>query len=115
MSATTGVNKVILFGEITSELVTKDANCFVQGCFFTIITHEMVRRAGEQLPHTEIHKIKLSKAMRNGVEGQLQIGRKIYVEGRIETISYTDFQGVKRYHTCVDATRIELLSMAAVG
>jgi single-strand DNA-binding protein len=115
MSTTTGVNKVILFGEITSEPVFKDANSIVQGCSFTVVTHEMVRRGREKLPHIETHQINASKMLVDAILDKLQIGCKIYVEGRIETSSHVDYQGVRRYDTRINATRIEFPGLAIAG
>jgi len=115
MSITTGVNKVILFGEITSEPVFGNVKSVTQGCSFTIVTHEMVKRGNEKVLHAETHQIKASKLLIEPILGKLQAGGKMYLEGRVETISYTDADGVRRYDTWINATRIEFPGLAIAG
>ncbi|RFZ90563.1 hypothetical protein D0C36_22570 [Mucilaginibacter conchicola] len=115
MSTTTGVNKVILFGEIAGEPVFSDHNCATQGWRFTVHTHEMVRRGGEMLPHTETHQINAPNALIKAVLPRLQKGCKIYIEGKVETLSHVDRQGIRRYDTHINASRIEFPGLAIAG
>ncbi|TWR27291.1 single-stranded DNA-binding protein [Mucilaginibacter achroorhodeus] len=112
MSTTTGVNKVILLGEVSSLPVTKNANHNTGYWAFTVATLEMVKKGRDKTVHTENHQIKVTADISQYVIERLQPGNKIYIEGRIETSSFVDNKGIKRYDTCIIATKIEFPEMA---
>lgn len=66
-------------------------------------------QSGEQQEKTEWHRIVVWRKQAEFVGEYLKKGAKVYVEGRIETRSWDDQDGVKRYMTEIIAEKLETL------
>lgn len=104
-----GVNKVILIGNLGSDPEVRDANG-TPVCNFSIATSESWtdKTTSEKKEQTEWHRLVLWR--RNAeIAGQyLKKGSKIYIEGKLQTRSY-DKEGVKTYTTEVVVDRLQML------
>ena len=96
------VNKVILVGNLGAD---PEVRSFPNGgrvCNLSIATSERWkdRQTGEQRERTEWHRVCIYSEPLIGVaERFLQKGRKVYVEGQLETRKWQDQSGQDRYTT----------------
>jgi single-strand DNA-binding protein len=105
------VNKAILVGNLGRDAeVTSTTGGFPVARFSLATTHRRKdSRSGQWEDRTEWHRIVLFGAQAESLRDYLRKGKQIYVEGRIETRSWDDKDGQKRYMTEIIADRIQLL------
>jgi single-strand DNA-binding protein len=107
------VNKVILVGNLGRDAELK----FTPGGFpissFSLATTDRRKdKDNTWQERTEWHRIKLLGKQAESLQDYLKKGKQIYVEGRLETRSWDDKDGQKRYMTEIIADRIQLLGSA---
>ena len=114
-----GVNKVILIGNVgrNPDVVVfpqdgrSDAQAPVKKATFTVATTEFHRnRDKERVEQTEWHNIVCWRSLAEIAEKILRKGVTVYVEGRLQTRSWEDREGNKRYITEVIADNFTVLS-----
>jgi single-strand DNA-binding protein len=103
------LNKVMLIGNLgrDAELKFTPSGFPIASC--SIATTDRRKKDGEYVEKTEWHRIKILGKMAESLNDYLKKGKQIYVEGRLETRSWDDRDGVKRYMTEIIADRIQLL------
>ena len=106
-----GVNKVILIGNLGSAPEVKYLSSGVPVANVSLATSESWtdKQSGERQEKTEWHRLVI---LRNTAEiaGQyLRKGSKIYVEGRLETRSWEDQSGQKKYTTEIVVNDMQML------
>ncbi len=117
-----GVNKVILVGNLGKDpevRTTQDGTKIVN---FTLATSETWndRASGERKEKTEWHRVVIfNENIANVAEKYLRKGRKVYVEGSLQTRKWTDPSGQEKYTTEVVITRfrgdLQLIDSRAEG
>ena len=96
----TGVNKVILIGNLGRDPEIQRLESGVKKAAFSLATTEVYKnKEGEKVEHTEWHNIVLWRGLADVAENYLKKGSTIYLEGRIRKREYVDKDGVKRYIT----------------
>ena len=107
--ASRSVNKVILIGNLGKDAESKFTPNGTSVATFSIATswRQKDQQTGEWTDQTDWHNIKLWKS--ENVVPYLTKGTQVYVEGRLQTRSYDDKDGVKRYVTEVVAQNLVLL------
>ena len=109
--ASKSVNKVILIGRLGKDAETKFTTTGISISKFTLATNRNTKdqQSGEWKELTDWHNISVWKT--DNVASYLVKGTRIYVEGRLETRSYEDKEGQKKYFTEVicDAQNLMLL------
>ena len=96
------VNKVILIGNLGKDpevRTTQDGSKIVS---FTLATSETWndRASGERKERTEWHRVVIfNDRIGEVAEKYLRKGRKVYVEGAVQTRKWTDQSGQERYTT----------------
>ena len=107
--ATRSVNKVILLGHLGKDAETKFTPGGVARSTFTIATNRRWKdqQTGEWKEETEWHNIVLWRS--ENLANYLQKGKQVYVEGRLQTRSWEDKEGQKRYTTEVVCEDLVLL------
>jgi single-strand DNA-binding protein len=108
--ASRSVNKVILLGHLGKDAETKFTQGGVAVTNFTLATSRRWKdqQSGEWKEETEWHRCVLWRS--ENVSNYLLKGKQIYVEGRLQTRSYDDKDGQKRYTTEVVCDELILLS-----
>jgi len=105
------VNKVILLGNLGKDAETKFTPSGLSVSKFSLATGRRQKDAqtGEWKDITDWHNVVVWKT--EHVSGFLLKGKQVYLEGRIETRSYEDKEGQKKYFTEVicDANSLVLL------
>ncbi|MBL4675382.1 MAG: single-stranded DNA-binding protein [Mucilaginibacter sp.] len=101
-----GVNKIILVGQIATEPSLHIEK--IKEYHFSLLTMEIHDNQGVQVEHLEYHRIILP--VYNVPQGvNLQKGLLVYLEGKIHTFAWTDEQNIKRYDTKILGTQINCL------
>ena len=104
------VNKVILIGNLGSDPELRFTPSGVQVANFSLATSESwTDKAGERQERTEWHRIVLWRRLAEVAGQYLKKGSKIYIEGKLQTRSWEDQNGQKRYTTEVVANSMEML------
>ena len=111
------VNKVILLGYVGKDPETK---AFETGkvAKMTIATTEKgyKLKSGKDIPdRTEWHNIMLWGGLAEVAEKYLKKGMQVYIEGKIQTRSWADKDGVTHYTTEVVASDLQMLGKREEG
>ena len=94
----TGVNKVILIGNLGRDPEVQNFENGVKKAAFTLATTEAYKgKDGEKTTHTEWHNIVMWRGLADVAERFLKKGSTIYVEGRIRKREYEDKEGQKKF------------------
>ena len=107
--ASRSVNKVILLGHLGKDAETKFTPSGVARSNFTIATNRRWKdqSSGEWKEVTDWHNVVLWRS--ENLANYLLKGKQVYVEGRLESRSWEDKEGQKKYITEVVADDLVLL------
>ncbi len=107
------VNKVILIGNLGKDPELRYTAAGTAVANFSLATSERYKdRGGQQQEKTEWHNIVVWRQLAEICGKYLQKGKQIYIEGRIQTRSYDDKDGNKRYITEIVADEMRMLGRA---
>jgi single-strand DNA-binding protein len=111
--ASRSVNKVILLGHLGKDAETKYTPSGVARSSFTVATNRRWKdqQSGEWKEVTDWHNCVLWRS--ENVANYLLKGKQVYLEGRLESRSYEDREGQKRYITEVVCDDLILLGTGA--
>lgn len=105
------LNKVQLIGNLTANAEVKETPNGQKVASFSIATNRVWKdSAGMKQEQVEFHNISAWAGLASIIEQYTSKGKKVYVEGRLQTRSWDDPSGQKRYKTEVVAENIILLS-----
>jgi len=94
----TGVNKVILIGNLGKDPEVQHFENGVKKAGFSLATTEAYKgKDGEKTTHTEWHNIVLWRGLADVAERFLKKGNTVYIEGRIRRREYEDKEGQKKF------------------
>ncbi|OFZ15172.1 MAG: single-stranded DNA-binding protein [Bdellovibrionales bacterium GWA2_49_15] len=104
------VNKVILLGRLGQDPELKYTPNGSAVCSFSLATSEnWVDKGGQKQERTEWHRIVVWGKLGELCNQYLAKGRQCFLEGRIQTRSWDDKEGQKRYMTEINATTVQFL------
>ncbi len=110
------VNKVILVGNLGRDAELKFTPSGFPISSFSLATTDRRRdKDNNWQDKTEWHRIKLLGKQAESLQDYLKKGKQIYVEGRLETRSWDDKDGQKKYMTEIIADRVQLLGGRGEG
>jgi single-strand DNA-binding protein len=111
-----GVNKVILVGNLGSDPELKNTSGGTSVCEFRVATNESWKgKDGQTQDRTEWHRIVVWGRLGENCGKYLSKGRPVYLEGRLQTRSWEDKEGNKRYTTEIVARDVQFLGSGAGG
>ena len=111
-----GDNKVILVGRLGADPEMKYTNSGTGVCRFNIATSERwTDKGGQKQERTEWHRIVAWAKLGELCNEYLKKGRQAYIEGRLQTRSWEDKEGNKKYTTEVIANTVQFLGSAEGG
>ena len=111
-----GVNKVILIGNLGGDPEVRFTPDGVAVANFSLATTESWKdRNGERQERTEWHRLVLWRQLEESAKNYLRKGSKRYVEGKLQTRSWDDQSGQKRYTTEVVVNEMEMLDSREGG
>ena len=104
------VNKVILIGRLGADPDVRYTPSGNAVATLSLATDEVWKdRDGNMQERTEWHRVVLWGKQAEAANEYLKKGRKIYVEGRLQTRSWEDKDGIKRYTTEIIAQRMQFM------
>ena len=106
-----GINKVILIGNIGSDPEIKYLPNGTPVANFSLATSEFWtdKSSGQKQERTEWHRLVLWRKLAEIAGQYLKKGSKIYVEGKLQTRSWDDQSGQKRYTTEIVVDDMQML------
>jgi single-strand DNA-binding protein len=108
-----GVNKVILVGNLGADPQLRYTPSGTAVANFNIATSEkFTNKNGEKETRTEWHRIVAWARLAEICGEYLKKGKQVYIEGRLQTRTWEDQQGVKKYTTEVVAANMVMLGRA---
>ncbi len=104
------VNKAILVGRLGKDPEVRYTPDGTMVTTFTMATDENYKdKNGEKVQKTEWHKIVTYRRLAEICGNYLVKGKMVYIEGKIQTRSWDDKEGVKRYTTEIVANDMQML------
>lgn len=112
-----GINKVIIIGRLGNDPEVRYTPSGAAVAKFSVATSEewKDKNTGEKKERTEWHRITAWGKLGEICGEYLAKGRQVYVEGRLQTSSYDDKDGVKRYSTEIVASDVQFLGSKESG
>lgn len=105
-----GVNKVIVLGRLGADPEVKNVSANQTVARLSVATSETwTDKEGQKQERTEWHRIVVWGKLAELCGKYLTKGRQVYVEGRLQTRSWEDPQGQKKYTTEIVANTIQFL------
>ena len=108
--ASRGLNKVMLIGHAGKDPELKYSPGGMAVATFSVATNESFKdKEGNQQERTEWHRIVAFSRTAEVMGEYLKKGQLVYVEGRLQTRSWDDDKGTKRYITEIVALSVQFL------
>ena len=105
------LNKVMLIGHLGSDPELRYTPSGVPVVSFSLATNESWNdKEGNRQEITEWHKIVAWRKLAEICGQYLTKGRQVYIEGKLQTRSWEDQNGVKKYTTEIIANEMMMLS-----
>ncbi|MDD2891790.1 MAG: single-stranded DNA-binding protein [Candidatus Gracilibacteria bacterium] len=105
------LNKVQLIGNLTATPEVKETPNGQKVANFSVATNRVWKDAsGMKQEQVEFHNIVIWGSLAGIAEQYLTKGQKVYLEGRLQTRSWDDPTGAKKYKTEVVADNLIMLS-----
>jgi single-strand DNA-binding protein len=106
-----GINKVTLVGHVGEAPKFSQLENKQSVANFSLATNEeYTDKEGKEVKKTEWHRIKAWNKKAELVKNYVKKGDPLYVEGKIQTSSYEDKEGVKHYSTEILCDNLMFLS-----
>jgi len=102
------LNKVIVLGRVASDPETRSTSGGQTVCSFRLVTNRIFTSNGQKQEKAEFHSIVLWRRLAEIASQYLNKGALVLIEGRIETRSWQDATGTKKYRTEIIAERMQL-------
>lgn len=107
------VNKVMLMGRLGADPELRTISSGQAVANFNLATSEnWVDRDGQKQEKTEWHRVVVWGKLAELCRQYLSKGRQVFVEGKLQTRSWEDQQGQKRYTTEIVASNIQFIGGA---
>ncbi|MEA3503739.1 MAG: single-stranded DNA-binding protein [Bacteroidota bacterium] len=105
-----GVNKVILLGNLGKDPEVKHLESGAVVAHFTLATTEVYKdKNGERQSKTEWHNVVFWRRLAEIIEQYVKKGDQVYLEGKISTRSYNDKDGNKKFFTEIVGNSLTML------
>lgn len=105
-----GVNKVIVIGRLGSDPEVKTISTGNTVARLSVATSDQwTDKEGQKQERTEWHRVVVWGKLAELCGKYLSKGRQVYLEGRLQTRSWEDQQGVKKYTTEIVAQTVQFL------
>lgn len=105
------LNKAMLIGNITADPEVRTTPQGQNVCSFSVATNfSWTDQAGQKQSKAEFHNIVAWRKLADICAQYLKKGKKVYIEGRLQTRNWDGKDGVKRYRTELVADNMIMLS-----
>lgn len=103
------LNKAILLGRVASDPETRTTTTGQTVCSFRLATNRIFNSSnGQKQERVEFHNIVLWRRLAEIASQYLTKGALVLIEGRVETRSWQDASGTKKYRTEIVAEKMQL-------
>jgi single-strand DNA-binding protein len=110
------VNKVTLIGRLGKDPEVRYTPDGTMVTTFGLATDEQWKdKNGEKVQKTEWHKIVTYRKLAEICGNYLVKGKLVFIEGKIQSRSWEDKEGVKRYTTEIIASNMQMLDSKGQG
>ena len=110
------LNKAILYGNLTRDPEVRSLPSGIQVTSFSIATNRVWKdKNGAKQESADFHNIVVFGRQAETAAQYLKKGQGVFVEGRIQTRSWDDKDGQKKYRTEIVADRIQFGPKSAGG
>lgn len=105
------LNKAMIIGRLGQDPELKNNDGTNPVCNFSVATNETWKdkTTGEKVERTEWHNIVIWGRLAEVASQYLRSGSQVYLEGKMQTRSWEDDNGTKRYKTEVVANKMEFM------
>lgn len=104
------LNKVMIIGHLGKDPEIRTTQNGKKVATFNVATTEKFKDAtGQRKESTEWHKVCVWMQLADIVEKYLKKGSKVYIEGKLQTRSWGDDNGQKRYMTEIIGKQMQML------
>jgi single-strand DNA-binding protein len=111
-----GINKVIVLGRATRDTEQRQTSSGKAVANLRIATNRVVKTAsGELKEDPQYHTVVCFDRLAETTARWVKKGRLVYVEGRLDTRTFTDKDGVERETTEIIANDVQFLDRADRG
>jgi single-strand DNA-binding protein len=112
-----GINKVILIGRLGRDPEVRYTPSGVPVANFSLATSEewKDKSTGEKQERTEWHRVEAWRRLGEICGEYLHKGKQVYIEGRLQTDTWEDRDGNKRYTTKIIAQNMQMLDSIGKG
>jgi len=102
------LNKAILIGNLTRDPEIKSLPSGIKVCSFSIATNRVWKdKDGNRQEGVDYHNIVVFGRQAETVSQYMRKGNSVLIEGRMQTRSWEDQTGVKKYRTEIIADRVQ--------
>ena len=106
-----GINKVTLVGNVGEAPRFNESDNKTMVAHFSLATNDVyVDKEGKEIKKTEWHRVTAFNKKAEIIKNYVKKGDPLYIEGKIQTSSWEDKEGVKRYSTEVICEEFLFLS-----
>ena len=110
------LNKAIIIGNLTRDPEIKALPSGIQVCSFSVATNRVWKdKNGAKQESVDFHNIVVFGRQAETAGQYLKKGQSVLVEGRIQTRSWDDKDGQKKYRTEIVADRVQFGPKAGAG
>lgn len=104
------LNKVMIIGRVTQDPEIKTVGVGQLVATFSVATNRQWKdQNGQKVDRAEFHNVVAWRKLAEIIQQYVTKGSKIYIEGRLETRSWDDPAGVKKYRTEIVADNMIML------
>jgi len=105
------LNKAMLIGNVTQDPESRTTPQGQNVCSFSVATNfSWTDQSGQKQSRAEFHNIVAWRKLADICSQYLKKGKKVYIEGRLQTRNWEGNDGVKRYRTEIVADNMIMLS-----
>ena len=110
------LNKVMIIGNVTQDPEVRTTSQGQNVCTYSVATNlTWTDQSGQRQTRPEYHNVVAWRKLADICAQYLTKGKKIYVEGRLQTRNWEGQDGVKRYRTEIVADNMIMLSGGGQG
>jgi single-strand DNA-binding protein len=103
------LNKVMLIGNLGKDPEIRTTPGGHSVCTISMATNREYTKGDEKVKETEWHRVVIWGKQAEAVAKYMEKGRSMFVEGRLQTRSWEDKDGITRYVTEIVAERVQFL------
>ncbi|MBI3231907.1 MAG: single-stranded DNA-binding protein [Candidatus Doudnabacteria bacterium] len=108
------LNKVMIIGRLTRDPELKTTTSGISVCQLGVATNFVYtnQQSGQKVEQVEYHNVVMWRKLGEIANQYLKKGRRVYIEGRLQTRSWEGQDGQKRYKTEIVADNMIMLDSA---